>query len=197
MEIKEAEKIVIAKPVASRPDFSSFRSFTELLAGAIDASPHNALSETAVAAIKPRTMRFKPAGNHNFLRMDSFEAELSGSEDSHPSDNVLKSDITSSVIYKPIAKLVSKSTISVLANLGQPMHRANSMHPASVFLVHHAEMLVNLDIPWVILGHSERRALLNESNENGFPIGLMLFWLTSLSGLLERGRLLLLLRFRK
>ncbi|KAF6148100.1 hypothetical protein GIB67_024275, partial [Kingdonia uniflora] len=28
-----------------------------------------------------------------------------------------------------------------------------------------AEMLVNLSIPWVILGHSERRALLNESNE--------------------------------
>ncbi|KAK6135862.1 hypothetical protein DH2020_030180 [Rehmannia glutinosa] len=28
-----------------------------------------------------------------------------------------------------------------------------------------AEMLVNLDIPWVILGHSERRALFGESNE--------------------------------
>ncbi|WCJ38732.1 triosephosphate isomerase [Euphorbia peplus] len=28
-----------------------------------------------------------------------------------------------------------------------------------------AEMLVNLSIPWVILGHSERRALLSESNE--------------------------------
>ncbi|CAK7325697.1 unnamed protein product [Dovyalis caffra] len=28
-----------------------------------------------------------------------------------------------------------------------------------------AEMLVNLEIPWVILGHSERRSLLNESNE--------------------------------
>ncbi|KAK9279393.1 hypothetical protein L1049_013072 [Liquidambar formosana] len=28
-----------------------------------------------------------------------------------------------------------------------------------------AEMLVNLGIPWVILGHSERRLLLNESNE--------------------------------
>jgi triosephosphate isomerase len=27
------------------------------------------------------------------------------------------------------------------------------------------EMLANLGIPWVILGHSERRALLNESNE--------------------------------
>ncbi|GLT93077.1 hypothetical protein SLE2022_108830 [Rubroshorea leprosula] len=28
-----------------------------------------------------------------------------------------------------------------------------------------AEMLVNLGIPWVVLGHSERRLLLNESNE--------------------------------
>ncbi|KNA08538.1 hypothetical protein SOVF_161660 [Spinacia oleracea] len=28
-----------------------------------------------------------------------------------------------------------------------------------------AEMLVNLDINWVILGHSERRALLNETND--------------------------------
>ncbi|KAJ4846970.1 Triosephosphate isomerase, cytosolic [Turnera subulata] len=28
-----------------------------------------------------------------------------------------------------------------------------------------AEMLANLGVPWVILGHSERRALLNESNE--------------------------------
>ena len=28
-----------------------------------------------------------------------------------------------------------------------------------------AEMLLNLEVPWVILGHSERRALLNESNE--------------------------------
>ncbi|VAH66250.1 unnamed protein product [Triticum turgidum subsp. durum] len=28
-----------------------------------------------------------------------------------------------------------------------------------------AEMLVNLQVPWVILGHSERRALLNESND--------------------------------
>lgn len=28
-----------------------------------------------------------------------------------------------------------------------------------------AEMLVNLQVPWVILGHSERRALLSESND--------------------------------
>lgn len=36
-----------------------------------------------------------------------------------------------------------------------------------VIFVCSAEMLVNLDIPWVILGHSERRAILNESNEVG------------------------------
>ncbi|CAL0309667.1 unnamed protein product [Lupinus luteus] len=29
-----------------------------------------------------------------------------------------------------------------------------------------AEILVNLEVPWVILGHSELRQLLNESNEN-------------------------------
>lgn len=119
MEIKEAEKIVIAKPVASRPAFSGFKSFTELLAGAINTSPPNALSKTTVAAIKPRTVRFKPAGNQNLVEMDSFEAELSGSEDSCASDNVLKSELTVNVIYKPIAKLVSKATISVLANLGR------------------------------------------------------------------------------
>lgn len=141
MEINEAGKIVIARPVASRPAFSGFRSFTELLC---TTSSPNALSKTAVAAIKPRTVRFKPAGNQNLVEMDSFEviiflsqvfqlvvymcfsycfntwlfqAELSGSEDSSASDDILKSKITANVIYKPIAKLVSKTTISVLANL--------------------------------------------------------------------------------
>jgi hypothetical protein len=37
-------------------------------------------------------------------------------------------------------------------------------------LVESAEMLVNLGIPWVILGHSERRSLLNESNEVNYMI---------------------------
>ncbi|THF93852.1 hypothetical protein TEA_011628 [Camellia sinensis var. sinensis] len=34
-----------------------------------------------------------------------------------------------------------------------------------LWLKDNVEMLVNMGIPWVILGHSERRALLNESNE--------------------------------
>lgn len=34
-----------------------------------------------------------------------------------------------------------------------------------VFCICSAEMHVNLGIPWVIIGHSERRNLFNESNE--------------------------------
>lgn len=61
MEVKEAERTVIAKPVASRPNCSSFKSFSELLAGAISVSPSNVCAENAVTAIRPKTVRFKPA----------------------------------------------------------------------------------------------------------------------------------------
>lgn len=63
METKEAERAVIAKPVASRPTFSTFRSFSELLAGAINDSTPKIGSESGVAPIKPKTVRFKPALN--------------------------------------------------------------------------------------------------------------------------------------
>ena len=65
MEVKEAERIVIAKPVASRPTCSSFKSFSELLAGATNDSPPNACSENAVPAIRPKTVRFKPVVNRS------------------------------------------------------------------------------------------------------------------------------------
>ena len=68
--MKDIDRIVIAKPVASRPICAGFRSFSELLAGAIDASPSssvNLCSEMAVAAIRPKTIRVKPAVNHGIL----------------------------------------------------------------------------------------------------------------------------------
>jgi triosephosphate isomerase len=37
-------------------------------------------------------------------------------------------------------------------------------------------MLVNLGVPWVILGHSERRALLKESNEVCYRLHLMIVY---------------------
>ncbi|KAM1050865.1 hypothetical protein ACFX15_031908 [Malus domestica] len=118
MDIKEAERVVIAKPVASRPTCSTFRSFTELLAGAIDASPLNVSSETAVPAIRPKTVRFKPMVNHAVAGLVSSQAHISGAAHSHSSEQVSKSDSRSTVIYKPLAKVVSRATFSVLANMG-------------------------------------------------------------------------------
>ncbi|KAL6277787.1 hypothetical protein ACE6H2_021388 [Prunus campanulata] len=118
MDIKEAERVVIAKPVASRPTCSSFRSFTELLAGAIDASPSNISSETAVPAIRPKTVRFKPTVNHAVSGLVSSQAEMSGTAHSNSSEKISKSDSRASVVYKPLAKVVSRATVSVLANMG-------------------------------------------------------------------------------
>ncbi|KAL5546248.1 hypothetical protein UlMin_005935 [Ulmus minor] len=111
MDVNEAGRTVVAKPVATRPSCSSFTSFTELLAGAIDASPSNQSSETAVAAIRPKTVRFKPMVHRSApgLVSSSSQVEISG-----PS----KSDGKSSVVYKPLAKVVSKTTASLLANMG-------------------------------------------------------------------------------
>lgn len=63
MDIEEAERVVVAKPVASRPTCSSYKSFSELLAGAIDSTPPIASSQTTISAIRPKTVRFKPAMN--------------------------------------------------------------------------------------------------------------------------------------
>ncbi|KAK6943732.1 WRKY domain [Dillenia turbinata] len=119
MEVKEAERVVVAKPVASRPTTSTFRSFSELLAGAIDTSPpSNTCSDSVVAAIRPKTARVKPITNQAHVASVSSRSQpdVSGVAAGH-SDNALKTD-SRPVVYKPLAKLVSKTTISLLANLG-------------------------------------------------------------------------------
>ncbi|XLT11840.1 hypothetical protein HN51_057530 [Arachis hypogaea] len=57
MDIDEAERVVVAKPVASRPNCSTFRSFSKLLAGAINASsPQIESSQATISAIRPKTI---------------------------------------------------------------------------------------------------------------------------------------------
>lgn len=116
MEIKEAERVVIAKPVPSRPTCSSFRSFSELLAGAINVSPFTTSSENTIAAIRPKTVRFKPIVNHSPSRDNSSQADFS--ETAVCNLSVTKTDSKTNVLYKPQAKLVSKATVSLLANMG-------------------------------------------------------------------------------
>ncbi|KAJ4825971.1 hypothetical protein Tsubulata_007733 [Turnera subulata] len=118
MEIKEAERVIIAKPVASRPSCTKFTSFSELLAGAIDASPHIVSSETAVAAIRPKTVRFKPMVNRAQALLASSQAEFMGTEICSSSIKVSRSESTGTIIHKPQAKLVSKSIVSLLENMG-------------------------------------------------------------------------------
>ncbi|KAJ0089317.1 hypothetical protein Patl1_32000 [Pistacia atlantica] len=115
MEIKEADRVVIAKPVPSRPTCSTFGPFSELLAGAINAAPPSVCPETAVVAIRPKTVRFKPVVN----RVPPNQVEHSRTAICNSSDKASKSDSTPpTVVYKPLAKLVSKATVSLLANMG-------------------------------------------------------------------------------
>ncbi|XLT06778.1 hypothetical protein HN51_045527 [Arachis hypogaea] len=60
MDIDEAERVVVAKSVASRPNCFTFRSFSKLLAGAINASsPQIESFQATVSVIRPKTVRFK------------------------------------------------------------------------------------------------------------------------------------------
>lgn len=126
METKETERTVIAKPVASRPTFSTFRSFSELLAGAINDSAPKVGSESGVAPIKPKTVRVKPAVSRASAAMFSSQAEISGTAICNSVDTLSNSDSQRTVLYKPLAKPVSKAVASLLANIGN----LNATQPA-------------------------------------------------------------------
>ncbi|KAL8152677.1 hypothetical protein V2J09_010437 [Rumex salicifolius] len=118
MEFNEVDRSSISKPVPSKPSSSSFGSFSELLAGAIESSPSASVSlDTGMAAIRPKTVRVNdPTGEV------SARAPLSSSSDKVSEQLEGKP----SVLYKPLAKLVSKATLSLLANMGN----SNMDHPS-------------------------------------------------------------------
>ncbi|KAF4348439.1 hypothetical protein F8388_021802 [Cannabis sativa] len=125
MNVKESERTVISKPVASRPSCSSFRSFSELLAGALHTSPSNTSSEAAVhATIRPKTVRFKPTTVHGAAPdlLSSQAAEICGTA------VCSKPDGGSTVVHKPLAKVVSKTTVSLLATMGNFNNSFQQIH---------------------------------------------------------------------
>ncbi|CAA0830480.1 WRKY transcription factor 44 [Striga hermonthica] len=117
MEIKENDKIVIAKPVATRPRFSNFNKlpFSEVIPGADNPSSPAALAEPPVTVVRPRTVRSRPTCNSSLAEAEPFGSAVA----SDPSKEVPKSKCGENVVYKPIAKLVSKKTVALLANLGE------------------------------------------------------------------------------
>ncbi|KAK9123750.1 hypothetical protein Sjap_013352 [Stephania japonica] len=117
MEIQEAERVAIAKPIPSRPSCSNYRSFSALLSGAISNSARDSLSETVLPAIRPKSVRFKPVVNRPSAAVASSQGEVSGAA-ACLSEKVLKPESKSTVLYKPLAKAVSTKTAHLLANLG-------------------------------------------------------------------------------
>ncbi|KAK9176055.1 hypothetical protein WN944_028068 [Citrus x changshan-huyou] len=75
-----------------------------------------------------------------------------------PSEDVVEVVVSPPFVFLPLVKGVLRPDFHVAAQ--NCWVRKGGAFTGEVS----AEMLVNLGIPWVILGHSERRALLNESN---------------------------------
>ncbi|CAA7389519.1 unnamed protein product [Spirodela intermedia] len=112
MEAKDEERPVIARPVASRP-FKKFRSFTEFLTDAIHASP-SALDPEMPVPIKPKITRLTTSATcssvEDFLSMDGDSASTMPDSCDY-SVRPSRSDGNLSIIHKPTAKLVSRSTV--------------------------------------------------------------------------------------
>ncbi|KAL3647322.1 Triosephosphate isomerase, cytosolic [Castilleja foliolosa] len=76
-----------------------------------------------------------------------------------PSEDVVEVVVSPPFVYLPTVKSTLRPGFHVAAQ--NCWVKKGGAYTGEVS----AEMLVNLDIPWVILGHSERRALLGETNE--------------------------------
>ncbi|KAK1311829.1 WRKY transcription factor 44 [Acorus calamus] len=107
MEVNDAGRSVVARPVASRP-CSNFRSFSDLLVDAIESSPSNTHSDTTVL-IRPKTVRLSSL---NQALIGTSTGGLSESAICSSSDNAVKTDSKSSLLYKPLAKPAPRRPIS-------------------------------------------------------------------------------------
>ncbi|CAI8592336.1 unnamed protein product [Vicia faba] len=76
-----------------------------------------------------------------------------------PGEDVVEVVVSPPYVFLPFVKSLLRSDFHVAAQ--NSWVRKGGAYTGEIS----AEMLVNLDIPYVILGHSERRQLLNESNE--------------------------------
>ncbi|KAL3850673.1 hypothetical protein ACJIZ3_012555 [Penstemon smallii] len=76
-----------------------------------------------------------------------------------PSEDDVEVVVSPPFVFLPVVKTILRSDFSVAAQ--NCWARKGGAFTGEVS----ADMLINLGIPWVILGHSERRLLLNESNE--------------------------------
>ncbi|KAL1819580.1 hypothetical protein ACET3Z_014449 [Daucus carota] len=113
----------IVKPVACRP---TVRAISVLLSANINASTSNSTSQPVVLATRPKTVRVKPV-----VKLISSKDKALGTTVSSSLDRDLKVENKSTVVYKPLAKLVSKRTISLLANMENSCFQHHEALPQS------------------------------------------------------------------
>ncbi|KAJ4795873.1 Triosephosphate isomerase [Rhynchospora pubera] len=76
-----------------------------------------------------------------------------------PSEDIVEVVVSPPFVFLPLVKALLRSDFAIAAQ--NCWVRRGGAFTGEIS----AEMLVNLGIPWVILGHSERRSLLGESND--------------------------------
>jgi len=76
-----------------------------------------------------------------------------------PSQDVVEVVVSPPYVFLPVVKTLLRPDFHVAAQ--NCWVKKGGAYTGEIS----AEMLVNLAVPWVILGHSERRQILNESNE--------------------------------
>ncbi|CAI9263755.1 unnamed protein product [Lactuca saligna] len=94
--------------------------------------------------------------------MATVESLLLGSGTSHPPSSAFNPKAKAAAAFPETAPGLNPRAIMSFAQ--DPEQVTLFILIIEVELMN-AEMLANLGVPWVILGHSERRALLNETNE--------------------------------
>ncbi|XP_031477315.1 WRKY transcription factor 44-like [Nymphaea colorata] len=113
MEGKEPQRLVVAKPVATRPSGFRFRSFSP---------PSRLSSEVATTvAIRPKTVRLKPSTTFLLADVQKSPVAESAAAARGPCSSdakVLRSEKRHSVVYRSLAKLVSETSASRQAELG-------------------------------------------------------------------------------
>ncbi|XP_019184993.1 PREDICTED: WRKY transcription factor 44-like [Ipomoea nil] len=170
MEIKEVKKIAVAKPVATRPTCSTYRPFSELLSGAINGSSTGGCSQTAViAAIRPKTVRLRSAGNQTL----GGKVEMPGVSVRSPPANVLKSDDKPTIVYKPMPKLLSKTTFPQNLNMrsstssqqNEAAEETSQVKPSDVRLEAHQSLSLKSGTDKKPVDHSKMAMQNTEDNE--------------------------------
>ncbi|CAI0539745.1 unnamed protein product [Linum tenue] len=135
-------------------------TWTPFVAGKKPPDSERQIWDVTFTYLAARTVEYTAKGKHPNGTTEEVKKIVNVLNEAQiPSEDVVEVVVSPPYVFLPVAKSLLRSDIKVAAQ--NCWVRKGGAFTGEIS----AEMLVNLDIPWVVLGHSERRALLNESNE--------------------------------